>query len=201
MHNRLLLGLIACAVLPGTATAQFCYRGRPRPDCATFLVSEFLVGSRNAESQYAETRLILQWEYGLMTNVSDRSALGGTVLGAVSGSGGRLAFKARYRRWLTPEWALDVAPGLVVVAGSGGQAADLRGPGFSGHLAIMWKDYAGVALVYEAIPFREALTEFTGTDATVGFGARLGSPVGGVIGAATFLGLLILGAHLASVTS
>jgi hypothetical protein len=136
-----------------------------------------------------------------MANVGARSAVGGAALGAISGGGGRLALKLRYRRWLTPSWALDVAPGVVVAAGSGGQEADLRGPGFSGHVGLMWKDYAGLSLLYEAIPFRQATTSLTGTDAVFGVGGRLGSPVGGIVGAATFIGLVIVGAHLASITS
>jgi hypothetical protein len=136
-----------------------------------------------------------------MGNLGQRSAIGGSALGAISGGGGRLALKARYRYWLTPTWSLDVAPGVVVAAGSGGQEADLRAPGFSGHVGLMWKDYAGVSLLYEAIPFRQPTTGFTGTDAVFGIGARLGSPVGGIIGAATFIGLVIVAAHLASITS
>lgn len=201
MRHPVVLAIAALVAAPAPAVAQFCLRGRPRPACSTFLISEFLVGSRFSESQYAETLVIAHWEYGLMGNVGDRTAVGGTALGAITGGGGRLALKARYRRWLGSSWSLDVAPGVVVAAGSGGQDADLRGPGFSGHLGLMWRDFAGVSLLFEAVPFRQPETGIPGTDAAFGIGGRLGSPVGGILGAATFLGLVLVGAHLASITS
>jgi hypothetical protein len=201
MRHAVVIAIAALVAAPTPAAAQFCFRGRPRPACSTFLISEFLVGSRFSESQYAQTLVIAHWEYGLMANVGDRTAVGGTALGTITGGGGRLALKARYRRWLGSSWSLDVAPGVVVAASSGGQDADLRGPGFSGHLGLMWRDLAGVSLLVEAVPFRQPETGIRGTDAALGIGGRLGSPVGGIVGAAAFLGLVIVSAHLASITS
>jgi hypothetical protein len=186
MRHAVVIAIAALVAAPTPAAAQFCFRGRPRPACSTFLISEFLVGSRFSESQYAQTLVIAHWEYGLMANVGDRTAVGGT---------------ARYRRWLGSSWSFDVAPGVVVAASSGGQDADLRGPGFSGHLGLMWRDLAGVSLLVEAVPFRQPETGIRGTDAALGIGGRLGSPVGGIVGAAAFLGLVIVSAHLASITS
>jgi hypothetical protein len=56
-------------------------------------------------------------------------------------------------------------------------------------------------LLVETVPFRQPETGILGSDAGLGIGGRLGSPVGGIIGAAAFLGLVIASAHIASITS
>jgi hypothetical protein len=201
MRIPTLLTVAALSLTPAEAAAQVCFRGRPAPACRSFLVSEFLVGAKFRETRYTETAWVGNWEAGLLVNLAGRSAVGGSVLGAITGAGNRLAFKGRYRYWLAPSLALDLGPGVVVVASPGGAEGDLDGPGFTGHAGVMWKDIAGVSLLYEAVPFRNPLDGLEGTESGFGVGARFGAQAGGIGGVLAFAGLVIMGAIIAANTS
>jgi len=111
-----------------------CWRGRPLPHCRAFLLFEFsaprfLTGTKldmavaqqgNGYSRY-EQGLVSQFVFdlGAMRNISDRDAVGGTVMvGMIVDNPGRefvTGATARYRRWLTPVVSADAAAGVAAM--------------------------------------------------------------------------------------
>jgi hypothetical protein len=101
---------------PGPAPKRFCLRGRPAPACTGFAIIEFggALGSKDGEDGISSTwpyveRQIAFWELGLMRNLGARSAIGGTLLLTSRIS---IGIKDRSRHWLSPDYSIDVAPGL-----------------------------------------------------------------------------------------
>jgi hypothetical protein len=110
----------------------FCWRGRPLARCRAFLLVELsaprhLAGTRIdpgvAEHGSGHPRwdqaLASQFTYdiGMMVNVGERSAVGGTLTAGIAGEdpGRELVVGAtgRYRRWLGPVMAADVGAGVL----------------------------------------------------------------------------------------
>jgi hypothetical protein len=60
-------------------------------------------------------KLYYSWELGLMGNLDNRNAVGGTMYLGFDNflNDTRIGFKARYRRWLASRFSLDFAPGLI----------------------------------------------------------------------------------------
>ncbi|HYW13560.1 MAG TPA: hypothetical protein VE871_16485 [Longimicrobium sp.] len=142
---------------------QFCWTGRPAESCRTFLVAEGNIyapvmgttyqrtgfqGERTREKHLAPH---VAWEVGAMRNVGPRDAVGATVLLGVDANGERLAFKGRYRRWLTPRAAVDAAAGVLYarraapypdVAGN----VHVPGAGVTADVSLGLTDWAGVSI-------------------------------------------------------
>src|SRR5262245_31869740 len=147
MTLRALVGAAAFFVVPALVAQQpldstrsaevpdpHCWRGRPLPHCRAFLLFEFsaprfLTGTKldmavaqqgNGYSRY-EQGLVSQFVFdlGAMRNVSDRDAVGGTVMvGTIVDDPSRrwvIGATARYRRWLTPIVSADAATGVVAM--------------------------------------------------------------------------------------
>lgn len=113
-------------------TQRYCWRGRPRPTCDAFLLTEFsfLRSVVNPSSKYTvtynfdsipstygyevhPTEWKFAWEVGGMLNRGRNSAIGGTLLFDANSDGVNVGAKARYRRWLTPDGlALDIGAGF-----------------------------------------------------------------------------------------
>jgi hypothetical protein len=119
---------------PAEVSNPHCWRGRPLPHCRAFLLFEFsaprfLTGTKldmsvaqqgNGYSRY-EQGLVSQFVFdlGAMRNISDRDAVGGTVMvGMIVDNPGRefvTGATARYRRWLTPVVSADAAAGVAAM--------------------------------------------------------------------------------------
>ena len=83
-------------------------------------------------------------EFGWMANVTGHSAVGGAFqFGIDDEEDSRLAFKPRYRRWLTDATNVDLAAG-VLLAGK-----NLQSPGFTGHVALNFASVGGVGFQLE----------------------------------------------------
>jgi hypothetical protein len=162
---------LLCA--PALAGAQTCFRGRPLPTCKTFWITESGLGTRvNRGPGGASADLFATLEIGRMSNRSDRTALGATVLVGVgdqisSSTDVMLGFKPRYRHWLGPTTSLELSPGVFysVVAGRVGLTA---------HAAINLADR--VALTGQVLAARSAISGLT-TRTDVGWyiGGKLGA--------------------------
>lgn len=121
------LGLLS--VLPPAAGAQtldstragrLLWRGRPRPECSSFLITE--IGAHyllNPSGRWQERPIFLSADLGYMRNLNDRSALGGLLhLGTEYQSPSDrtgIGLAARYRGWLSQWGAVDLTIGLDVL--------------------------------------------------------------------------------------
>lgn len=144
--------------------AQFCFRGRPKPECSQFLITEAGL-AKGAE----DARLAIS-ELGFMQNLNERKAVGGTVLLAVGEyEQAQIALKVRYRRWLDPNLSLDASPGVILWH----ERYNFRAPGFTGHVGLGYGDHVALTVLVEAIPRKEEDTEVRSY-----LGFRVGSYIG-----------------------
>lgn len=136
--RRLLTALIlaiALALVAADLTAQTCFRGGPAPRCRSFVVTEIGYSMRLAAP--SAQRHYLNGELGWMTNRPGRASLGATLF-----AGGlvdyafqlRLGAKARYRRWLGANSALDAGAGPMLF-----RDGSLRA-GITSDLSWTWQD-------------------------------------------------------------
>jgi hypothetical protein len=119
------------------------------------------------------------WQLGWMRNISSRDALGASLfLGAETDrfdqSGSTFGVKARYRRWLGPNLALDVGAGPAL------------GGWMIAHGALAYGDW--VALEVQAEPGQNV---FSDRSFATYAGIRFGSYPGTVLGIAAPLAVLV----------
>ena len=109
-----------------------CFRGQPLPTCNSFWITEigFLYGLVTPLLGMREYPTL---ELGMMANVGEHSAIGGTLYGGLL-HGLELGVKARYRRWLSNSTSIDFSPGILLDAG------DRKSPGFTGHIGMNFGD-------------------------------------------------------------
>lgn len=200
MPLRLLAAwLFAAALLPagpGTASAgSLCWRGKPLPDCRTFLVTELGVYARLDEdpTQAADNPVYFTLDLGLVKNVSPTTGLGLTAYGATGDSHARVGARFRYRRWLSRDISVDVAPGVIVYGSEDGGYTH-QAPGFVLGATCNWRDWVALGLEVEHSRYEiEGYTpgEFTApekiSDTTWRLGGKLGSAPG-VLGTAVLVG-------------
>ncbi len=138
------LAAVGLVVSPTLASAQFCFRGRPAPHCASYLVTEFALAHR-FRTPWSESPWVLQWELGALVNRGDHAALGGSV--TVGGTDPlRVGIKTRFRYWFGSKAALDIAPGILL------HTSGASGLGFTGHVALTYGDWFGAGLQLETLP-------------------------------------------------
>jgi hypothetical protein len=107
--------------LPRAAAAQLCFRGQPLPHCTRFFVTSLgystrLNGGPGAQQHY------LSGDVGMMTNQSERTAVGATLLaGALVDYDFQLRFgvKPRLRRWLGRRTSVELGAGPLITTGTG----------------------------------------------------------------------------------
>src|SRR5882762_3174050 len=128
------------------STTHWCFRGRPKPRCDVFWVTEFGVAAPISSNPNGASRgALFTWELGGMVNRGTRHAFGvaafsQAILGGTdqTGQGAAVGIRPRLRFWMSQTTSIDIAPGIVV-AGSGA-------PGFSGHAGLSFADYAGLSM-------------------------------------------------------
>ncbi|MEO7362973.1 MAG: hypothetical protein ABI120_21750 [Gemmatimonadaceae bacterium] len=130
----LFLGVTGDAVAQDSTTSspRGCWRGRPKPACDMFLLTElnYFRSIVNPSARYTTTYASdsvpvtytneihpSEWKFsaevGGMINRGKKTGIGGTLLLDASPDGASIGLKARYRRWLTPDGiALDVGAGF-----------------------------------------------------------------------------------------
>src|SRR2546421_12038806 len=188
-----LCALVYCPVLPAQnpsvapttggseSSTHWCFRGRPKPRCDVFWLTEFgaalpLSSNPNGVSRGA----LFTWELGGMVNSGTRHAFGvaafsQAILGGSdeSGSGAAVGIRPRLRLWMSHTTSIDIAPG-VVVAGSGAT-------GFSGHAGLSFADYAGLTMHVVALR-PDQFDVDRSTRVAVFAGGRLASVPGTIVG-------------------
>ena len=179
--------LITVTFLP--ANAQHCFRGKPLPKCKTFWITEFGYSLKLDEQprryQSSGTNFYFTWEYGLMRNLNQKSALGAALFGGADDNGHRFGVKPRYRRWLDNSTGLDICAG-VLFGGENNQFSP-RFPGMTSHVGLNFGDWLALTAHLEIIrlevpPFERSQSGTTTTDVAWYFGAKLGSYPGLIAG-------------------
>ena len=139
----LVLAYVLVSAVP--VTAQVCFRPRPLTACKSTLITEFAVGTRVPSNGPTGRDLYFSGEFGWMANVAARSAIGGALqYGIDDEEDARIAFKPRYRHWLSESANIDVAAGLLL------WGDDLQAPGFTGHAAVNYASIGGLGIQVEA---------------------------------------------------
>jgi hypothetical protein len=84
------------------------------------------------------------WSAGYLHNTGSRSAVGATFKISADDDGHRYGPVLRYRRWLSPSWSLDIAPGLFI--GGHDNFGWLRFPSATADITINGSDWVGLTL-------------------------------------------------------
>jgi hypothetical protein len=165
------------SVAASRPAAEFCFNGGSRSECGTFVIAEMQGVMRLAQT----TRTVswnddmpaspvesyedeLQWEVGLMHNVSDRWALGGAARLGPGSTGALTGLSARARRWLSDDVAVDLSAGATFRALSA--PGDYRErAGVVGDARLNFRDDAYVGLRYEQLPVQRGAGPYGGFDA------------------------------------
>jgi len=134
MATGILLGIfVFVSYLP----AQLCFRGKTRPGCSWFLITEFGALAKISQRSAGPYHQIITWECGLMRNLDEGNALGAALYASFSRQsevyGG---FKLRYRRWLGQSWSLESGAGLAWRLNY-----PESGTHITGHIGLNYKDY------------------------------------------------------------
>ena len=108
----LLVALLVPALSP--LKAQFSFNPKPAPEARWFAITEFgTVLTLNRVEASAREQL-LNWELGLMGNLSPKHSLGGSLYISYSKDAEVYAGpKLRYRYWLNPALSLDAGAGPI----------------------------------------------------------------------------------------
>jgi len=177
------VGALTDSVLADEAHTQhsFCWRGRPKPECHLFMLTETTGGIT-----WPNAAVYLRTDTGVMGNLNRTSAVGGSlsVLASLAPDReiARLGLNGRYRYWLGHDLALDASPGVFI-----GYQED---PGYSVHLGALLGDWVGLDAGAEA--------SFDANPSWYG-GLKLGAYPGLATGV-VLTGLVVLAAVIATAT-
>jgi len=112
--KSLYLSAISILLISASLQGQICFKPKPFPECNKFFITEFgiLLNINSIEASAREQ--ILNWELGLMGNISRKSAVGGSLYASYSKNaelyGG---FKMGYRRWLNSSFNVEAEAGPI----------------------------------------------------------------------------------------
>jgi len=115
---------------PAAPSKPFRFHPGPRSQCGTFALTELALLRRFGKDDrvvQSSERYYGSFDLGLEHNVSDATALGGSVFVGGDNARGQFGVRARVRRWLSKSASVDLAPGLIL-AGKEEKSADLIGP-------------------------------------------------------------------------
>jgi len=208
-RSILLLTLLIASAMPLRAQVLECLGGKPLP-CRNYLVYDAIVAKqvggnmRNHEDVDDDYNLVMRdnslytgLEVGVMRNLGRSTALGATIAYDVDDSmRGRVALKARGRRWLSPLATEDIAGGVVgetVYAPAGLQSS------------CGTCTESGYGLTADATIGHRLLGVTFGADVVHAYGRQLtsiraGGRAGGYLGiGATALVVIVVGAAMGSV--
>jgi len=128
-------------------------RGKPLPACRSWWVLEAGWNTRIHGSNVREDKkhFLGTANIGYMRNIEDRYALGATLYISGDDDAALVGLCARGRLWLSPQAAVDLDLGLLLVADD--NKADPRVPGFIGRAAIGVGDWVALTAHYQVIRF------------------------------------------------
>ncbi len=183
-----------------------CLRGRPLPACKSFWLVEMQgytpltqSGRSVTYSGGPQVRLeafesTLEWNLGHMVNLSPTFALGGTLsVGPSGGSGIFSGARLRARRWMSPDWSLELSGGLL---DSDARYPSARGVTFDARVNIrdqgaFFVRWDGASLAPDNFP-ESGHFDPGGFQQALSIGAAAGSAPGLIGTAALGLGYVIL---------
>jgi hypothetical protein len=160
----------------GAAEGKACFQPRALPVCRSFWVTEFGVQLFLSQPPGIndQRRVMATWELGWMKNRSTGDAVGASVFLSTNDNAMRSGVRARYRRWLGSESAVDVSPALIVFQSNDDLETRAR-LGAALQAGVTFHDWIGLTSQVEA--------------AEGGVRFQTGVRVGGYPGAAAGLGL------------
>jgi opacity protein-like surface antigen len=193
--------LVAAAVMatsPLATAGPLCWRGKPLPDCETFVLTELGVYARldDDATNAADNPLYFTLDLGLMKNIAPVAAVGLTAYGSAGDSHARVGARLRYRRWLSRDTSVDLAPGVIVYGSEDGGYTH-QAPGFVLGTSLNWRDWVALGLEVEHSRYR--IVGYTPgpfaapervSDTTWRLGGKLGSAPG-VVGTAAIVGFFV----------
>jgi len=191
--------LAALALTASAVEAQgehsLCWRGKPLPECRTFILTELGVYRRlDPDPTHAQDGpLSVSLDVGAAHNVSERVAVGLTGYLATGDSHARVGARLRLRRWLARRVALDVSPGLIVYGSEDG-GYGYRAPGVIAGASLNAGDLVALGLEAEYSRYEPQFFYAPGLlnqpihDLSWRAGGRLGSALG-VVGSLVVVGL------------
>ena len=115
----------------------FCFRGRPKPKCGTFMITEFAM--LRPLGPVLDVDPMMELELGMMVNIGRRSAIGGTLLFGGDESWDRVVMGVRYRRWLTRSVSAELGAGRVSASSEGPGGSTLHRSGFAARAGVLKK--------------------------------------------------------------
>jgi len=175
-----------------------CFKGAPLPNCrAFFIIESGLYMQAHRFDDYSSVRKPrLGFDLGLMRNFSSRYGLGITGYLATDEYGHRAGIKARYRRWLSDRWTLDISPGLIL-SGDDRNFNDWSSPGYIGAVSLGCSDLV-ILTAYLEVDKYTSVSYLIGDESAGGktvtslyVGASAGS-YAGVVGLAAVAALSVL---------
>jgi hypothetical protein len=133
------------------AEGKACFQPRPMPVCRSFWVTEFGVQWFLSQPPGVtdQRRWMATWELGWMKNRSTHDAVGASVFIATNDNAMRSGVRARYRRWMGSESALDISPALIVFQADDDQEVSAN-PGAALQAGVTFHDWLGVTSQVEA---------------------------------------------------
>jgi len=197
----MILVLIAVA---GDANAEeeprshaLCWRGRPAPECQSFLITETGVLMRLDEYPYQRgtSRASVAFDLGWMKNVGKTSAVGLTGYAMSGGPSTRYGVRARYRHWQSRSTSVDLTAGILLQGED--NLIDYDPPGLVVGAALNSGDLIALTVEGEYANYQDfgsggGPVEALGrSDMTWRAGAKLGSGLG-LVGGLALVGLTIL---------
>lgn len=107
-----------------------CFRGKSLGECKSYWVLEtgFMIHAGNSSvDRYDDYENIFTANVGKMFNISNKSAIGGTVNIAPSNGGMDIGVGPRYRYWMSEGMAFDFSPRMMLLRTGD---YDIKGVGF-----------------------------------------------------------------------
>jgi hypothetical protein len=175
------------------APGRVCLHARPKPDCSGFFLTNagayVVLGGDNSGG---DTPLRGVVDYGFMSNVTTRDAVGVSVFASLDRAGFAVGPAVRYRRWLSPSASLEVAVGKPLAGDADMQTGAVFG-------LVKWSPNHWFALAARPERIREVVCGLSTcayeSHGRVSFGAEAGAVPGLVVTGATgvvFLAFLAL---------
>lgn len=137
-------------------SCKFCFRGKPKPDCCSFLIFEtgWMFNLTSAGDPQGKDGLLFTADLGVMFNRQSSNAWGGSFHIAENDDGTRFGLGPRYRKWLNKEVSFDFSPRLMFGSGGGGYyPVHRRFPGFAFSTSISFKDLISFDSYYQILPY------------------------------------------------
>lgn len=203
VHRLFLFGLVV-VLLAGRADGEerpqahaLCWRGRPAPECRSFLITETGVLMRIDEYPYQQgtSRACVAFDLGWMKNVSRTSAIGLTGYALSGGPSTRYGARARYRHWQSRSTSVDLTAGILLQGED--NLIDYDPPGFVAGAALNSGDLISLTVEAEYAKYQDfgsgggPVQALGRSDMTWRAGAKLGSGLG-LVGGLALVGLTIL---------